>query len=72
MRMFYRDRLDNIEFETTGMEFASELYVQFAKKKYVIKEIPISLYPVEGRTSKLNTFRDGFRHLFYLISALHK
>ena len=29
MRMFRKDCLDKIEFKTTGMEFASELFVQF-------------------------------------------
>lgn len=71
MRMFKRDCLDKIEFKTTGMEFASELFVQFAKHNFSIKEIPIHLYPVHNRKSKLNPIRDGLRHLFYLISALH-
>ena len=71
MRMFKRECLKEIQFKTTGMEFASELFVQFAKNKFTIKEIPISLYAVEGRKSKLNPIRDGLRHLFYLISALH-
>ncbi len=72
MRMFKKSCLDNIEFNTTGMEFASELFVTFAKKNYTIKEIPIHLYPVKGRKSKLNPLRDGLRHLFYLVLALHK
>ena len=73
MRIFYRECLENIAFTTGGMEFASELFVQFTKHKYRIGEVPISLYPVDGdRVPKLRTFRDGFRHLFYLISALQK
>jgi len=71
MRMFESEVLKDLNFRTGGMEFASELFTLFAKKKLKIIEIPISLYPVaKGRESKLNTFRDGFRHLFYLISAL--
>ena len=71
MRMFKKECLEKIEFKTTGMEFASELFVQFAKHGFSIKEIPIHLYPVHNRKSKLNPIRDGGRHLFYLISALH-
>lgn len=72
MRMFKRECAEQINFKTTGMEFASELFVEFAKHKFSIHEIPISLWAVEGRKSKLNPIRDGLRHLFYLISALHK
>lgn len=69
MRMFYREYLDKLTFTAGGMEFASELFVLFAKNNFKIAEIPIALYPVtNGRAPKLNTFRDGFRHLVYLIS----
>ena len=69
MRMFHREYLDKLTFTAGGMEFASEIFVLFAKNKFKIIEIPISLHPViNGRVPKLNTFRDGFRHLFYLIS----
>jgi len=72
MRMFKKSCLDKIEFKTTGMEFASELFVQFKKNKFLIMEIPINLYKTTCRKSKLNPFRDGFRHLVYLMSAWHK
>ncbi|MBR4632114.1 MAG: glycosyltransferase family 2 protein [Elusimicrobia bacterium] len=69
MRMFNSEYLDKLTFTAGGMEFASELFVLFAKNKFKIVEIPIALYPVtNGRVPKLNAFRDGFRHLFYLIS----
>ena len=71
MRMFRRECLKNIQFKTTGMEFASELFICFAQKNYTIKEIPIHLYAVNNRKSKLNPLRDGFRHLCYMILALH-
>ena len=73
MRIFKKDCLSDIKFKTRGMEFASELFVLFAKNKFKISEIPIALHKCEvSRIPKLNTFRDGFRHLFYLISALQK
>lgn len=72
MRMFRKECADKINFRTGGMEFASELFVEFAKHNFSIKEIPIHLYAVDGRKSKLNPIRDGLRHLFYLISALHR
>ena len=73
MRMFKKECIDSINFQTGGMEFASELFVQFAKHKFKIVEIPIVLHLTRGvRDPKLNTLKDGFRHLFYLISALIK
>ncbi len=69
MRLMKRTSLNEIKFKTTGMEFASELLVEFAKHKFKIIEVPISLYKdAEGRKPHLNPVRDGLRHLFYLIS----
>ena len=36
MRLIKKECLDKIEFKTTGMEFASELFVEFAKHKFKI------------------------------------
>ena len=70
MRLMRKSCLEQIDFKTTGMEFASELYVEFAKHKFKIVEVPISLYKdKEGRTPHLRPWRDGFRHLIYLIKA---
>ncbi len=70
MRLMRKSCLDKINFKTTGMEFASELYVEFAKHKFKIVEVPISLYKdIEGRIPRLRPWRDGFRHLTYLIKA---
>ena len=69
MRFFRKSSLDKITFETTGMEFASELFVKFKLNNMKIIEIPINLYK-DGRTrvkSNLRPFRDGFRHLFYML-----
>ena len=68
MRLMKKSSLDSITFKTTGMEFASELLVEFAKHKYKIVEVPISLHKdAEGRIPHLNPWRDGWRHLTYLI-----
>ena len=70
MRLMKKECLDNIEFRTTGMEFASELFVQFAKHNYKIIETPISLHKnPEGRIPHIRPWRDGFRHLKYLIQS---
>jgi glycosyltransferase involved in cell wall biosynthesis len=66
MRAFRRDRLETLALRTTGMEFASEMVVRAAKEKLDIREIPIEYHP-RGGESKLSSFRDGWRHLRFLL-----
>jgi len=66
MRAFRRDRLELLQLRTTGMEFASEMIVRAAKEKLDIREIPIEYHP-RGGQSKLSSFRDGWRHLRFLL-----
>ena len=66
MRAFRRDRLELLQLRTTGMEFASEMVVRAAKEGLDIREIPIEYHP-RGGESKLSSFRDGWRHLRFLL-----
>jgi glycosyltransferase involved in cell wall biosynthesis len=66
MRAFRRNRLEVLQLRTTGMEFASEMIVRAAKEKLDIREIPIEYHP-RGGESKLSSFRDGWRHLRFLL-----
>jgi glycosyltransferase involved in cell wall biosynthesis len=66
MRAFRRDRLELLALRTTGMEFASEMVVRAAKEGLDIREIPIEYHP-RGGESKLSSFRDGWRHLRFLL-----
>ncbi|HLM87186.1 MAG TPA: glycosyltransferase [Solirubrobacteraceae bacterium] len=66
MRAFRRDRLETLQLRTTGMEFASEMVVRAAKERLDIREIPIEYHP-RGGESKLSSFRDGWRHLRFLL-----
>ncbi|MCD7739767.1 MAG: glycosyltransferase family 2 protein [Candidatus Gastranaerophilales bacterium] len=69
MRMCKKKDIDNINLESTGMEFASEILIKYAINKLTIYEIPVTLHK-DGRTNHkphLRPFRDGFRHLFYMI-----
>jgi len=66
MRAFRRDRLELLQLRTTGMEFASEMVVRAAKERLDIREIPIEYHP-RGGESKLSSFRDGWRHLRFLL-----
>jgi glycosyltransferase involved in cell wall biosynthesis len=66
MRAVRRDRLEALGLRTTGMEFASEMIVRAAKEKLDIREISIEYHP-RGGESKLSSFRDGWRHLRFLL-----
>ena len=48
------------------MEFASEMVIRAAKEKLDIREFPIEYHP-RGGESKLSSFRDGWRHLRFLL-----
>jgi glycosyltransferase involved in cell wall biosynthesis len=66
MRGFRRDVLPALDLRTTGMEFASEMVIRASKEKLVIREFPIAYAP-RGGQSKLVRFRDGWRHLRFLL-----
>ena len=66
MRAVRRDVLPRLDLRTTGMEFASEMVIRAAKENLEIREIPIEYHPREGE-SKLSSFRDGWRHLRFLL-----
>jgi len=51
-----------------GMEFASEMIVKAAKQRLRITEIPIYFKKDKrGHRSHLNTFKDGWRHLRFIL-----
>ncbi len=66
MRGFRRDILPTLDLRTTGMEFASEMVIRAAKEKLDIRQFPIEYHP-RGGESKLSSFRDGWRHLRFLL-----
>jgi len=66
MRALRRDVLPRLDLQTTGMEFASEMVIRASKEELAIAQIPIEYHPREGE-SKLSSFRDGWRHLRFLL-----
>jgi hypothetical protein len=66
MRAVRRDRLATLALRTSGMEFASEMVVRAAKEDLDIRQIPITYHQRHG-DSKLSSFRDGWRHLRFLL-----
>jgi len=66
MRGLRRDVLPVLDLRTTGMEFASEMVIRASKEHLDIREFPINYHPRGGET-KLSRFRDGWRHLRFLL-----
>jgi glycosyltransferase involved in cell wall biosynthesis len=66
MRALRTDTLPQLALRTTGMEFASEMVIRAAKEELDIRQFPIEYHP-RGGESKLSSFRDGWRHLRFLL-----
>lgn len=68
MRAFRRDRILGLDLRTTGMEFASEMVVKAHLAKLRITEVPTPLHrDRRPRPPHLRTWRDGWRHLRFLL-----
>jgi hypothetical protein len=69
MRALTRDAYRGLGLRTTGMEFASELIVKASARGLRIEEVPITLHP-DGRSRPphLRTWRDGWRHLRFMLT----
>jgi glycosyltransferase involved in cell wall biosynthesis len=68
MRAFRRDRILALDLRTTGMEFASEMAVKAHLAHLRIAEVPTVLRPDRRpRRPHLRTWRDGWRHLRFLL-----
>jgi hypothetical protein len=66
MRAVRTSALPQLALRTTGMEFASEMVIRAAKENLDIRQFPIEYHP-RGGESKLSSFRDGWRHLRFLL-----
>jgi len=68
LRGFSKAAIMQLDLRTTGMEFASEMVVKATLRKMRIAEVPTVLSPA-GRTRPphLHSWRDGWRHLRFLL-----
>jgi glycosyltransferase involved in cell wall biosynthesis len=68
LRAFRRDAYERMQLRGSGMEFASEMVVRATLLDMRIAEVPTTLVP-DGRTRPphLRTWRDGWRHLRFLL-----
>jgi glycosyltransferase involved in cell wall biosynthesis len=68
MRGFTREVFDRMDLRSNGMEFASEFVIKAAQLKAKTTEIPVTLWKDKrGRPPHLRSFRDGWRHLRFML-----
>lgn len=68
MRLFSKEAYDKMKLKSPGMEFASEMLMRASQVGLRTAEVPISYDKRHTKSySKLNTFRDGFRHLWLIL-----
>lgn len=68
LRAFTRDALNRLDLRTDGMELASEMILKSARRGLKIADVPVP-YNIRLGEAKLNTVRDGWRHLRFLLLA---
>lgn len=73
LRGFKKDAIETLGLTATGMEFASEMVVKAALNGLDVREVPTTLSP-DGRSRPphLRTWRDGWRHLRFLLTYAPK
>jgi hypothetical protein len=68
MRAFTRSAYERMNLKTGGMEFASEMVIRAAQERLRIAEIPTTLdKDGRDRPPHLRSFRDGWRHLRFML-----
>jgi glycosyltransferase involved in cell wall biosynthesis len=68
LRGFRREALATLDLQSPGMEFASEMVVKATLNELRISEVPTTLSPdLRSRPPHLRTWRDGWRHLRFLL-----
>jgi len=69
MRAFTRAAFERMQLRTSGMEFATEMVANAAHQGLRITEVPVVLYPDKrDRPPHLRSFRDGWRHLRFILT----
>jgi glycosyltransferase involved in cell wall biosynthesis len=67
LRVIRRNCLEKVRLRSPGMEFASEMVIHAQKAGLRFAEVPIRYYRRHFGQAKLRTFRDGWRHLRFIL-----
>ncbi len=66
LRAFTQEAFRKMELRSSGMELASEMILKAYRRGLRVAEVDTA-YAVRKGETKLNTFRDGWRHLRFLL-----
>ena len=66
-RVIRRDTLEQLNLNSHGMEFASEMVMEAGAKGFSIGEVPITYHERVGEAT-LESFRDGWRHVKFMLT----
>lgn len=67
LRAIRKSCLERLKLRSSGMEFASEMVIHAQKAGLRFAEVPIRYYRRHFGQAKLRTFRDGWRHLRFIL-----
>lgn len=68
IRGFTKEAIERMKLQTTGMELASEIVIKASILGMKVCEVPTRLFPDgRDRPPHLRSFRDGWRHLRFLL-----
>ncbi len=68
IRAFTKEAIERMNLQTSGMELASEIVIKASILGMRVCEVPTRLFPDgRGRPPHLRSFRDGWRHLRFLL-----
>ena len=67
LRAYNTEKIKNINLSQKGMEYASEMIIVSKINNLKMVEVPTILRKdLRNKKSHLRTFKDGFRHLFFI------
>lgn len=68
LRAFRRDAIARLDLRSTGMEYATEMVAKSALYRLKVSEVAATLAPdLRDRPPHLRTWRDGWRHLRFML-----
>lgn len=68
LRGINKEDFKRLNLQCSGMEFATEMIAKASRAGYSVSEVPVFFRrDGRGKKSHLRTFRDGFRHLIYIL-----
>lgn len=69
LRGIKKDKYHQLYLRGDGMEYATEMVVKAAMNKLKVTQFPIKYYAREDDNSKLSSFRDGYRHVRFMLKT---